>query len=483
MGSNVEKEVHNELRKNSVGLFGLTSFSLVNIFPLSFAVTTAATAVVYGGFAAPLVPLFAGLVTLAVSLPMIMFARKIHHAGGYYAFAEAGLGKAVGKYVSTLLLFYYIMADLSAVIPTSYVLATGLQYIFNYTMPIWLYIALTVLFTFVMFIMTVLDVRYSPKVLMVIALVQLIVGGILAGVVILRTPYNSLAAFDPRVVPGGIGAFMLAIMTGGFLTFTGYGAPLFMSEEAKNPEKTVPYSIIIALVTVTLFSILMMYAEVAAVGMQNAASLSSDWNPAVVAFLPYAGFIPTLIFFAIAVIGQLWCGAAVGMAGAREIYAMARDGFLFPKSLSKTSVKYKTPVMAALFELIVVLVMGIGGTLLFYDYFGYSMGIFYSWVFWGALTTLAWVIYHSIVNLAYIGFVRKVKEMLSLANISAIILGLIGVAIFVLTGYYAYNGIGTPYNYGLYGSIAWFVLSLIYVVYKWHKKEIKSTLLLDISES
>jgi len=57
MSTNVEKQVHNELRKNSIGLLGLISFSLVNIFPLSFAVTTAATAVVYGGFAAPLVPL------------------------------------------------------------------------------------------------------------------------------------------------------------------------------------------------------------------------------------------------------------------------------------------------------------------------------------------------------------------------------------------------------------------------------------------
>jgi Amino acid transporters len=462
-------------------LLGLVSFSLVNIFPLSFAVTTAATAVVYGGFAAPLVPLFAGLVTLAVSFPMIMFARKYIMQEDTMRLLKPALVRPLASTFQQSFLFYYIMADLSAVIPTSYVLATGLQYIFNYTMSIWLYIGLTVVFTFVMFIMTVLDVRYSPKILMVIALAQLIVGGILAGVVILRTPYNSLAAFDPRVVPGGIGAFMLAIMTGGFLTFTGYGAPLFMSEEAKNPEKNVPYSIIIALVTVTLFSILMMYAEVAAVGMQNAASLSNDWNPAIVAMLPYAGFYPVLLFFAIAVIGQLWCGSAVGMAGAREIYAMARDGFLFPKSLSKTSEKHKTPVMAALFELIVVLVMGIGGTLLFYDYFGYSMGIFYSWVFWGALTTLAWVVYHSIVNLAYIGFVRKIKERLSLINISAIILGLVGVAIFAFTGYYAYNGVSTPYNYGLYGSIAWFVISLIYVIYKWHRKEIKSTL--DIIEN
>lgn len=473
MSSNEEYE----LRKNAVGLFGLTSFSLVNIFPLSFAVTTAATAVVYGGFAAPLVPLFAGLVTLAVSIPMILFAKHIHHAGGYYAFAEAGLGKPIGKFVSLILLFYYIMADLSAVIPTSYVLATGLKYIFNYTMPIWIYIVLSVLFTFVMFIMTVLDVRYSPKVLMVIALLQLIVGGVLATLVILRTPYNSLLAFNVNETPSGLSGLMLAIMTGGFLTFTGYGAPLFMSEEAKNPKRDVPLSIIIALLTVTAFSILMMYAEVVAVGINNAASLSTDWNPAIVAFLPYTGFYPTLVFFVIAVIGQLWCGAAVGMAAAREIYAMARDEFLFPKILAKTSKKYKTPIMAAIFELVVVLIMGIVGTLVFYHYFGYSMGIFYSWVFWGALTTLAWVIYHSIVNISYIGFVRKIKESLfAIHNLGAIILGLIGVAIFIVTGYEGYWGVGAPYNYGIYGAFAWIIFSILYVAYKWHKKELKSYL-------
>lgn len=465
-----------ELRKNAVGLLGLVSFSLVNIFPLSFAVTTAATAVVYGGFAAPLVPIFAGLVTLAVSIPIILFARKIHHAGGYYAFVEAGLGKPVGKFTAMTILFYYIMADLSAVIPTSYVLATGLQYIFNYTMPIWLYIILSVLFTFVMFVMTVLDVRYSPKLLMVIALAQIVVGGVLAAAVIFKTPYNSLAAFDPRVAPGGLSGIMLAIMTGGFLTFTGYGAPLFMSEEAKNPKRDVPLSIIIALITVTLFSVLMMYAEVAAVGLQNAASLSNDWNPAIVAMLPYVGFWPVMVFFAVAVIGQLWCGSAVGMAAAREIYAMARDEFLFPKSLSKTSKRFKTPIYAALLELIIVLIMGIGGTLLFYNFFGYSLGIFYSWVFWGALTTFAWVIYHSITNLSYISFVRKTRERLSAVNVAAMILGLIGVALFILAGYYGYNGISSPYNYGLYGAIAWLILSVIYVAYKWRKGELKSYL-------
>ncbi|MGC8569610.1 MAG: APC family permease [Nitrososphaeria archaeon] len=470
-------ELHTELKKNAVGLLGLMSFSLVNIFPLSFAVTTAATAVVYGGFAAPLVPIFAGLVTLMVSIPIILFSRKIAFAGGYYGFVEAGLGPAVGKFTALIILMYYIMADLSAVIPTAYVLATGLQYMFNYTMPIWIYIALVVLFSAVMLIMTILDVHYSSKVLMVIAFSQIAVGAILALVVIFRTPYNSLDAFNPAYATNGLSGLMLAIMTGGFLTFTGYGAPLFMSEEAKDPQRNVWRSIVLSLITVTLFSTLMMYAEVVAVGASNAASLSSDWNPAVVAFLPYAGFVPTLIFFAIAVIGQLWCGSAVGMAAAREIYAMARDEFLFPKLFAKTHRKYKTPINAALFEFIIVLIAGIGGTLVFYDYFGYSMGIFYSWVFWGALTTFFWVIYHSMVNISYPFFVRKLKDsLLKHVNLAATIFGFAGVIIFILTGYYGYWGIGSPYNYGLYGSFAWILFSLIYVAYKKSRNEIRSSL-------
>ncbi len=478
MGS---EELHTELKKNAVGLLGLMSFSLVNIFPLSFAVTTAATAVVYGGFAAPLVPIFAGLVTLMVSVPVILFSRKISFAGGYYGFVEAGLGPSTGKFTALMILMYYMMADLSAVIPTAYVLATGMQYIFNYTMPILIYIALVVVFSTVMLIMTVLDVHYSSKVLMVIALSQIIVGAILALAVIFKTPFNSINAFNPAFATNGISGLMLAIMTGGFLTFTGYGAPLFMSEEAKEPSKTVWRSIVFSLITVTLFSTLMMYAEVTAVGAQNAASLANDWNPAIVAFLPYTGFIPTLIFFAIAVIGQLWCGSAVGMAAAREIYAMARDDFLFPKSLSKTHKKYKTPVNAALFEYVIVLIAGIAGTLLFDYYFGYSMGIFYSWVFWGALTTFFWVIYHSLVNISYPFFVRKIKEsLLKHINLIATIFGVTGVIIFILTGYYGYWGISSPYNYGLYGSFLWILFSLVYVAYKKHKKEIKSSISLQM---
>jgi amino acid transporter len=156
---------------------------------------------------------------------------------------------------------------------------------------------------------------------------------------------------------------------------------------------------------------------------------------------------------------------------------MARDEFLFPKLFAKTHRKYKTPINAALFEFIIVLIAGIGGTLVFYDYFGYSMGIFYSWVFWGALTTFFWVIYHSMVNISYPFFVRKLKDsLLKHDNFAATVFGLADVIIFILTGYYGYWGIGSPYNYGLYGSFAWILFSLIYVAYKKSRNGIRSSL-------
>ncbi|WP_237265270.1 APC family permease [Thermoplasma sp. Kam2015] len=454
------------LKGKELGLWTLVALSMGSIYPLAFAVSNGAGAVVYAGFAAPVVPIFAALAILLVSVPALMFSRHVSFAGGYYGFAEKGFGPATGKYVALVNLFYYILMDVVSVVAVSYILSTALSELYGYTLPLAIYILVALISTFLMFLFTVLDIKISGMSVLVIVAVQIIIVLIFSLITIARTPYNSIQAFNIAKAPAGITGVMFASVTAGFLFFTGYGAPFYFAEETKTSERTVWRSIILSIVILTVVSVIVTYAEVAAVGLSNASSLSTDWNPAVVAFGEYVGSIGTLAFIIIALIGQMWAGIVGGMSGARLIYAMARDRFLFPKSFSRTHRKYHTPVYGALFELTVTALLTILSPIVLVRIYGYSQGIFYSLFLFGALTTFMWILQHLIADASSVPFFRKLHGKLT-ARVAAytLIPTVAAAALFIYADITSYVGIGEPYLAGLYVIFALLIASLIYIIY------------------
>lgn len=458
--------VENSLNKKQLGLWTLVALSMGSIYPLSFAVSNGAGAVVYAGFAAPLVPIFAALAILLVSLPALMFSRKVSFAGGYYGFAEKGFGIATGKYVALVNLFYFILMDVVSVVAVSYILSTALSALYNYTLPLYIYIIIALLATALMFVFTVFNIKVSGKSILIVVALQILIVLVLSAITIAKTPFNSFQAFNISKAPAGVTGVMFASVTAGFLFFTGYGAPFYFAEETKTSQKVVWKSVIISIIILTIVSVLVTYAEVAAVGLTNAGSLATDWNPAVVAFSVYIGTVGTLIFLIIALIGQIWAGIVGGMSGARLIYAMARDDFLFPKQFAITHKKYKTPVRAALFELIVTSILTIIFPIVLVVYYGYSLGIFYSLFLFGALTTFAWIIQHLISDAAAVPFFKKLYgKLTSSIVLGAIIPTILAAALFVYADITSYVGVGEPYLGGLIALIIILIAVLIYIVY------------------
>ncbi|KAA8922022.1 MAG: APC family permease [Thermoplasma sp.] len=446
-----------------------------SIYPLAFAVSNGAGAVVYAGFAAPVVPIFAALAILLVSVPALMFSRHVSFAGGYYGFAERGFGPAAGKYVALVNLFYYILMDVVSVVAVSYILSTAISELYGYTIPLALYIIVALISTFLMFLFTVLDIRISGISVLIIVALQILIVLIFSFITIARTPYNSIQAFNIARAPAGITGVMFASVTAGFLFFTGYDAPFYFAEETKTSERTVWKSIILSIVILTVVSVIVTYAEVAAVGLSNASSLSSDWNPAVVAFGVYVGSIGTLVFIVIALMGQIWAGIVGGMSGARLIYAMARDRFVFPRSFSRTHRRYKTPVYAAIFELAVTSVLTVVSPIVLVSIYGYSQGIFYSLFLFGALTTFMWVLQHLIADASSVPFFRRLYRRLTARVASYTLVPTIAAAaLFIYADLTSYIGIGEPYLAGLYVIFALLIASLIYIIYLHSKHRLES---------
>ncbi|WP_241761896.1 APC family permease [Thermoplasma acidophilum] len=466
------------LKGKELGLWTLVALSMGSIYPLAFAVSNGAGAVVYAGFAAPIVPIFAALAILLVSVPALMFSKHVSFAGGYYGFAEKGFGPATGKYVALVNLFYYILMDVVSVVAVSYILSTALSALYGYTLPLALYIIIALISTVLMFLFTVFDIRISGLSVLIIVAVQILIVLIFSFITIARTPYNSVQAFNIARAPAGITGVMFASVTAGFLFFTGYGAPFYFAEETRTSERTVWRSIIISIVLLTVVSVIVTYAEVAAVGLSNASSLATDWNPAVVAFGKYIGSIGTLVFIVIALIGQIWAGIVGGMSGARLIYAMGRDNFVFPRRFSRTHRKYKTPVYAAAFELAVTALLTIVSPIALVHVYGYSQGIFYSLFLFGALTTFMWVLQHLIADASSVPFFRKLyRRVTAKVATYTLVPTIAAAALFIYADITSYVGIGQPYLTGLYVIFALLIGSLVYVIYLHSKNKLGSVLL------
>lgn len=466
---------NSSLKGKQLGLWTLVALSMGSIYPLAFAVSNGAGAVVYAGFAAPIVPIFAALAILLVSVPALMFSKRISFAGGYYGFAERGFGAATGKYVALVNFFYYILMDVVSVVAVSYILSTALSELYGYTLPLVIYIIVALLSTILMFVFTVLDIKISGLSVLLVVGLQILIVLIFSLITIVRTPYNSIQAFNIAKAPAGVTGVMFASVTAGFLFFTGYGAPFYFAEETKTSQKTVWKSVILSIVILTIVSVIATYAEVAAVGLSNSASLSTDWNPAVVAFGEYIGILGTLIFIIIALIGQIWAGIVGGMSGARLIYAMARDNFIFPKSFSKTHLKYKTPVNAAFFELAVTAILTVVSPIALVSIYGYSLGIFYSLFLFGALTTFMWVIQHLIADASSVPFFRKVYHKITAKTALYTLVPTVAAAIlFIYADITSYVGVGEPYLAGLIAIFIILIAGLIYIIYLHAKNKINS---------
>ncbi|MEM0050547.1 MAG: APC family permease [Candidatus Micrarchaeaceae archaeon] len=469
------------LKKGALGLWVLVALSMGSIYPLAFAVSNGAGAVVYAGFAAPVVPIFAAVAILVVSIPAIVFSKHVSFAGGYYGFAEKGLGRGVGKFVAMTNLWYYIVMDVVSVVAVSYILSTALSAIYGYTLPIYLFIIIALIATILMFLFTVFNVKFSGRSALIVVGIQILIVVVYSLIVIARTPYNSIQAFNVARAPSGVSGVMLASVTAGFLFFTGYGAPFYFAEESNTPKQTIWKAVILSVVILTVVSVIVTYAEVVAVGLTNASTLATDWNPAVVAFLPYIGTVGVLLFLIIALAGQVWAGIIGGMSGARLIYSMARDKFLFPKRFATLDKKRKTPVTAAFFELSVTAILSIISPLILVSVYGYSNGIFYSLFLFGALTTFLWVIQHLLANIALPFYFHKIRIRLSsLKNISIAILPTIVAGIlFVYADIKGYVGIGEPYLLGLIVMFALLITSVIYIIVKHRRGTLYSFVLRD----
>jgi amino acid transporter len=140
--------------------------------------------------------------------------------------------------------------------------------------------------------------------------------------------------------------------------FSGIEGSLVPSGEVKNPSRTVPIAVFLALGAATLLYLAIQFV---ALGIQGLELANERTTPLASAAGAVAGPIGRTILIVGAVISMFGYLSANVLSEPRGLFAFSRDGFL-PKSLAAVHPRFHTPHIAILVYGVIVGIIALSGT-------------------------------------------------------------------------------------------------------------------------
>jgi amino acid transporter len=332
----------------SIGTFGLAA-SIVNVtigggifrLPADMAATLGATAPV----AYLLCAVAMGLIVLCIAEA----GSRVTMTGGPYAYVEVAFGPFVG-FLAGFLLWMLLTFAMAAV---ATVLVASLGALVPVLAPRQSSAAVLVAIYAVFAIINILGVERGARVnsaltvAKILPLVLLIAGGLFA-----IDPAN-LAIVDPPDMPLLARSSLLLIFA-----FAGIEAAVVPGGEVKDPARTVPRAIFIAMTAITVLYAGLQFVAQGVLGPVLATSKTAPLAEA--AGVALGGWARNLLLLG-AVISMLGHAGAMILATPRTLFAFARDGFL-PSVVARLHPVHRSPVVAILLQCVIVVVLAITST-------------------------------------------------------------------------------------------------------------------------
>jgi amino acid transporter len=338
----------------SIGLFQLTMIGIGCtigtgiFFVMSEAVPTAGPAVIWSF-------VIAGVVAGLTAVCYAELASAVPVSGSSYSYAYATLGEVVAMGVAACLLLEYGVSSAAVAVGWSEYLNQLLNNVFGFVIPEalsnapeqggFINLPAVVLVT----LCALLLIRGASESATVNAVMVLIKLGVLTlFIVIGALGWNSdnLADFAPYGLAGVTGATGLI-----FFSYIGLDAVSTAGEEVKNPRRTMPLAILIALGVVTVIYILVAVVAVAAQPYQQ-----FDGQEAGLAAILQnvtGSTWPGTILAAGAVISIFSVTLVTIYGQTRILFAIGRDGML-PEFFHTVSERTRTPVRNTVLVAVVV---------------------------------------------------------------------------------------------------------------------------------
>jgi amino acid transporter len=340
--------------KRSIGLFQLSMFGIGAtigtgiFFVLAEAVPVAGPAVIWSF-------VFAGVVAGLTAICYAELASAVPVSGSSYSYAYATLGEIAAMVVAACLLLEYGVSAAAVAVGWSQYLNELFDNLFGFTIPENLSQAPeqggifnlpAVLLVGMCALLLIRGASESAKVNAVMVLIK--IGVLVLFIVLGLQGWNSdnLSDFTPFGVSGITSAAGII-----FFSYIGLDAVSTAGEEVKNPRRTMPLAILIALITVTSLYVLVALVAVAAQSM--GAFEGQEAGLAAILEDVTGSTWPATVLAAGAVISIFSVTLVVIYGQTRILFAMGRDGMI-PPLFHRVNPRTLTPVPATIIVAVVV---------------------------------------------------------------------------------------------------------------------------------
>lgn len=349
-------EVRDERKiRGSMGAAEIAFFTVASAGPLLVIAGFAPLAFMIGGVGAVGVQLLAGLALMLFSVGLTRMATRIRNAGAFYAYIGQGLGRPMGGGAAFLALFTYSIIAIGQLGAIAAFAVTPVKDLTGVTLP-WPLVALAALA--IVAVLGYLQISVSAKVLGVALLAEVGVLLIFAIPVLIRggaagIDFDGFAPAAIFAVPGAGAMFAIA-----FGAFIGFESTAIYSEEARDPVRTLPRAIYLAVGFLTVFYAFMMWVVSVAYGSANVQDAAAK-DPVGLVFTAMENYVghPAVVVAEILLISSAFASIlAFHNTATRYIFALGREGLL-PRRLAKVHPTRSSPYVASTAQAVLAAVL------------------------------------------------------------------------------------------------------------------------------
>jgi amino acid transporter len=284
---------------------------------------------------------------VAMGLIVLCFAEagsRVSLSGGPYAYVEVALGGLVGFLAGVLL---WLVASFATAAVASVFMASVAAFVPELGRGAGRTLLFLALFTFLA-VINVRGVRQGTRLVEIVTIAKLLplIAFVLVGAFFVDT---SLLVWDRTPAVGDIGATAVVL----FFAFAGIESALTPSGEVKDPARTVPRALFIALVGVTALYIAV---QLVAQGLLGAA-LATESAPLTAAARRISAPFGVLLGLG-ATISTFGHQSGMMLATPRALFAFGRDGIL-PRVFANVHPRFRTPYVAIVTQAVVCAALAI----------------------------------------------------------------------------------------------------------------------------
>ncbi|MEV6134250.1 APC family permease [Streptomyces violaceusniger] len=329
------------LKSDTVGTTHIVAMVVASAAPIGAAVSLIPLGILLGnGLGTPGAIVLVALTLAIFAIGYVRILPHIRNTGAFYAYITAGLGRPVGLASAYVLSLSYIVCGASLVGGFSFFAKEAAEQYFHLDIP-WIFIGIIGIAAAAA--LAICGVAVTARVLFVILALELLALLVVDAMILFHNefPAFTLSVFKPsHIFSGSVGVAAIYALA----LFMGFEGTAIYTEEAKDPQRTVPRATFWIIGFIGAFYTISAWAMVAGTGADNLVpTVGQDPGGFVFGLSDqYVGHVWTHIITLLNLFSLFAGIIAFQNAGARYMYALARDGML-PRIFGRTHAKHSTP--------------------------------------------------------------------------------------------------------------------------------------------